>query len=805
MIRHYFKTAFRFLLRNKSFTFINIFGLSMGTLCCLYILLYVQDQYSYDKHHRDAKDIYRVDKYMINQGTRYNQAISATPLAPALKEDFPEVLQYTRVAPFIGIDKHLVTWRDKILWERDAFLVDSTFFDVFTYRAVRGEIRKALDNPYTVVLLKSFSDKLFEKEDPIGKTITIDNVWGKHDYTVTGIVESLGKSHLQGNIFITMHVDRMGQYMPKNTSYGVNAYWSTYIKLRPGTDEAAFQKKLPAFVARRVAPELKNNWGTREEFYLQSIGSIHTTAGFDNPGIGKPVNSSFLTILLLIAALIQVIACINFMNLSTARASKRAKEVGVRKVVGAGSTSLVRQFLGESMLLALISVLIALPLLIACLPWLNRITRSSVDISFLGDYRVWIMLQALVLITGLLAGSYPAFYLSAFKAMRVIKGNFTSHISAAGIRKGLVIFQFVLSIVLVIALIVIYDQLNYIKNKDLGFDSDQRLVFGFNSQGAFKGLAPFLDDVRKLAGVKEVSNASQYLSNFALYNNGFMRPGENPEDQKTANYIVADKYFLRANGIKMLSGRDFREGDSDKVVINETFAHKLGLDPATAPGTRIHDSNSREVEIIGVMKDFNFWSLHQPVESFLVWITKDRYGLWPNVIVHTNAADYRGLLARIGDIWHKDVPGVPFEYLFMDKEVQRQYEADLTMSRVINSFTLAAILISCLGLFGLAAFSAEQRSKEIGIRKVLGASVPGIVRLLSGDFLRLILVALVIASPIAWWAMNKWLQGFAYKIQIQWWMFAVAGGIAILIALCTIGFQSIRAAMANPIRALRSE
>jgi putative ABC transport system permease protein len=461
------------------------------------------------------------------------------------------------------------------------------------------------------------------------------------------------------------------------------------------------------------------------------------------------------------------------------------------------------------MLLALISVLIALPLLIVCLPWLNRITGSSVDISFLENYRIWLMLLGLVLVTGLLAGSYPAFYLSAFKPIRVIKGNFTSHISASGIRKGLVVFQFVLSITLVISIVVIYDQLNYIKTKDLGFDKDQRLVFTFNSGGSFDGLPHFMDDVRKLADVREVSNASQYISANALYNNGFMLPGQSSNEQTNSSYIVGDKDFVPANGIKILSGRDFREGDSAwtviKVLINETFAHHLGLTPATAPGTRLHDLNSRKFEVIGVMKDFNFSSLHQPVDNFMVWITNTRYGYWPNVVVHANTGNYKTMLGQVERIWHKDVPGVPFEYLFLDEAVQKQYETDIAMSRVINSFTLAAILISCLGLFGLAAFSAEQRSKEISIRKVLGASVPGLVRLLSKDFVRLVLIALVIASPIAWWAMNKWLQNFAFKVPIQWWMFALAGALAIGIALSTIGFQAIRAALANPVKSLRNE
>jgi len=738
-------------------------------------------------------------------GNRRNFAISATPAGPALKQNFPEVAQYTRVVPFIGVDRHLVVYRDKNIWEKDAFIVDSTFFDIFTYHRISGNLKTALADPYTVVLLKPVADKLFGAADPMGKTITIDNTWGRHDYLVTGVVdESLGKSHLHANIFIGGNIPRMGQYMPQNTSWASNAFISTYVKLRPGTNVAALERKFPALVEKYASGDLKK-WGTHMELYLQPLTSIHTTAGLDNAGIGQPVNPSFLNLLAVIAGLIQLIACINFMNLSTARASKRAKEIGVRKVIGAQRITLMNQFLAESFLFTLLAVLLALPLMILAMPWLDRLTGTTVDISLLSNVRVWGILVGLTLATGLLAGSYPAFYLSAFNAIRVIKGNFTNHISASGIRRALVVMQFVLSIVLVTGILVVYAQLNYIRNKDLGFSPDQRIVFTFNSQGAFDHLSSFMEDVRQLAGIKEVSNASQYLGNPTLYNNSFMLPGQTTDESKNAEYVLADRYFLAANGVGLISGRDFREGDSDRVLINASFARHLGLDPYKAEGVRLHDDQGRQFEIIGVMKDFNFASLRYEVNNFLVWINNPAYGLWPTVTVHANTNSYKDLLKEIAAVWKKDVPGIPFEYTFMDDAVQKQYETDITMSRVINAFTLIAILISSLGLFGLAAFSAEQKYKEIGIRKVLGASVPAVVRLLSKEFLLLVLISWIIASPVAWWAMNKWLQGFAYQIGIHWWMFGLAGVIALGIALVTVSFQSIRAALMNPVKALRSE
>jgi putative ABC transport system permease protein len=805
MLKSYWKTAVRALLRNKTYGLINIIGLAAGTFCCLYILLYVRDQYSYDRHHKDVEDIYRVNRVDKGKDGEYNIAITAMQVGPAMKRDLPEVVQFTRVIPFIGVDKSLISYGDKHFYIKDAYIVDSTFFDVFTYQPVRGDLQTCLDKPNTAVLLKPLAEKLFGNEDPIGKTITLDNTaQNKVEYTITGVVEAAGKSHLYSELFITMNSEGMGKRFSDWDSWVSETFMSNYVKLRHGTNVAALEKKLPALEQKYASDEFKK-WDVHERLYLQPIASVHTTGGFDNPGIGTPIESTFLSILVLIAILIQVIACINFMNLATARASKRAREVGVRKVAGAGRADLVRQFLAESFLLALVSVLIALPLLLLALPWLNGITQATVTLAFLQDYHTWLMLAGLIVFTGLIAGSYPAFYLSAFNVIRVMKGQLTNQISNGGIRRALVVIQFVLSIVLITGIIVIYGQLNYIRNKDLGFDRDQRLLFTFNSSDSFNGLTAFMDDLRSLAGVKEVSNSSKPLGTFYVFNNSWSLPGVDVAHSKNAEYVLADRFFLEANGIKLLSGRDFRAGDSDRVVINETFARQLGLTAATAPGVKLHDSQDRVVEVVGVMKDFNFWSLHRSLDGFLVWINNPRYGLWPTVIVHTSTGNYPQLLARMEQAWRKDVPGVPFEYTFMDEYVGHIYAADITVSRIINSFTLMAVAISCLGLFGLAAFSAEQRSKEVSIRKVLGASVTGLARLLSKEFVWLVGVAFLIAVPVSWWAASRWLQTFAYRISLEWWMFGLAGVLALALALVTVSFHAIRAAVANPARSLRTE
>ena len=805
MLKSYWKTAVRSLLRNKTYGFINIFGLAAGTFCCLYILLYVRDQYSYDRHHKDVADIYRLNRIDKGKNGEYNVAITPMQAGPAMKRDLPEVKQFTRVIPFIGVDKSLISHGEKHLWIKDAFFVDSTFFDIFTYRPVRGDLQTALDKPNTAVLLESLARALFGNEDPIGKTITLDNtIQDKATYTITAVAGDAGKSHLYGELFITMNSEGLGKRFKDWDSWASETFMANYVKLQPGTKVAALEKKLPALDDKYAGAE-KKKWGFTEKLYLQPITSVHTTGGLDNPGIGTPVESTFLSILVLIAVLIQVIACINFMNLATARASKRAREVGVRKVIGAGRTDLIRQFLAESFLLSLTSVLIALPILILALPWLNGITQSTVTLAFLSDYHTWLMLAGIVVFTGLIAGSYPAFYLSGFNVIRVLRGQLTNHISNGGIRRVLVVIQFVLSIVLITGIIVIYSQLNYIRNKDLGFDKDQRLLFTFNTGDSFNGLRAFMDDLRSIPGVEEVSNSSKPLGTFYIFNNSWSLPGVDIANSRNAEYVLADRYFIKANGIKMVSGRDFREGDSDRVLINETFARQLGLTPATAPGVKLHDSQERQVEIVGVMKDFNFWSLHRSLDGYMVWVNNPRYGLWPTVTAHTNTDNYRRLLGRIGEFWRKDVPGVPFEYAFMDEYVGHIYEADITVSRIINSFTLMAVAISCLGLFGLAAFSAEQRGKEVSIRKVLGASAAGLTRLLSMEFVWLVGIAFLIATPIAWWAGHKWLQTFSFRISLEWWMFGLAGILALGLALGTVCFHAVRAALASPIRNLRTE
>ncbi len=808
MLKSYLKTALRFLLKNKTFSFINIFGLAAGTLCCLYILLYVQQQYSYDKYHKNVNNIYRITTDLVLTGDKHHGAASSPPIAPTIKRDFPEVQNYVRVVKtdMLGAKQHLLRYKEQSFYETGAFYVDSTYFDVFGYHFVEGKAAHALDEPYSVVLLQSTAKKLFGQDEAVGKLININDAYGKHDFKVTGVVDqSLGKSHLEGNMFISMKSGNTGNSIANDPEWAGNNFLYSYIVLRSDANPKALESKFSSFLKKYAGDKMKQ-LGMQKELHLQPLRSIHTTGGFDvEPA--KTADPAFLFILILIAVLIQVIACINFMNLSTARASKRAKEVGVRKVIGAGKYDLVKQFLGESFLLSFIGVIIAIPLLWVMLPYLNGITHSDIHLTFFGDYRLWLMLTGLVLVTGFVAGSYPAFYLSAFEAIKVIKGNFNSHISAAGIRKSLVVVQFVLSIVMITGIIIIYSQLNYIKSKDIGFDKNQKLVFNFYTSDAQTNMPALANDLKQLSGVKAVTSADNYLSQFVMHDHGVYPAGGNMSTAVDAQNIACDEYFVKTNGIKLVSGRDFMRGDSGKVLINQTLAKRLNLNAQTAPGARLYtqyNGPATFVTVAGVMKDFNYNSLHADVRPFMLVYDKNP-GNFTSMIVSASSTNYKTLLKSIGETWKKDMPSVPFEYTFLDSEVQKQYEGEIVISQIINSFTLIAILISCLGLFGLAAFSAEQRNKEIGIRKVLGASISGIVGLLSMDFLKLIVVSFIFATPFAWYFGHKWLQAFAYRIPLSWWMFALAGVIAIIIALITVSSQAIRAALMKPVRSLKTE
>ena len=803
MWKNYLKTSLRFFARNKGFSLLNLAGLCAGTLCCIYILLYVRDQYSYDRDFPDASRIYRVvGRIQARNGSFDYRATTSPPLGPALADEFP--VEATRMIPMLGSQETLLfnPGGNIGIYVKDVYFVDANFVDVFPFRHHGGSDEFDRNREDEVILSKKAAEHLFGNDDPIRKKISIENNYGDFTYTVIGVVDEDEKSSIHADAFVKMSTRVPGANFFVDDHWLDHAFAYTFVKLKPDISAEKLEEKLPAFLNNHTRGQLGGRGGV-SQLSLQPFSSIHTTGGYDQE-MTKTVDGYFLALLFGIAALIQIIACINFMNLATARASRRAKEVGVRKIIGAGTGGLVTQFLAESIILALMAVLIALPVLAVVMPWLNKATGADISRTVFLQPGIWLLLVILALVTGLLAGSYPAFYLTAFQAPRVLKGDFTSHVSARGIRRTLVVFQFVLSIILIAGMLIIRQQLDYIKNKDLGFNKDEQIVLSFHRWKEKRCANYFSMAMLQIPEVSSASLSSNYPGAQDFQTSGVYMNGSNPAGAIGVRSLTSDEHFLTTMGIRLLSGHDFHVDDTLSVIINETLMRQLNLDYSSAVGSGIFTTDRDSFRIVGVMKDFNYQSLHETVAPLMI-----RYSNQPtsinNLILTVHAISYSSLLAKLDTIWRRRVWVAPFTPRYLSDEVQLLYSTEIVLSRIINCFTIIAILISCMGLFGLAAFDAEQRTKEIGIRKVMGASVSGIIGLLSGSFFRLIGLAVLIATPISWWIMSSWLGYFAYRISVGWWVFGVAGGSTIIVAMTVVAYQARKAAVVNPVKSLRAD
>jgi len=808
MLQNYLKIAFRNLSRNKLFSSINIFGLAAGLAVCLLIMLYIFDELSYDKHHKDGDRTYRL-AYIT--GTGDDWSAQPAPVAFTMKAEMPEVQEVTRLLKFPDMDKVLLQNESPLnprkFFESNGYYVDSTFFQLFTYDFIYGNSQTALARPNSLVLSESIAAKLFGNENPIGKPLKLGLPFGDFVYTVQAVFKENHKSHIPAHFFLSMRNTDLGSWTERQTSWATNNIFHTYVKLKAGVDAHAFEKRMSAFMDRHEGPELKQAGMTKGHF-IQHMPDIYLHSSIGNE-IAPNGNIRYLYIMGSIAAFILVIACINFMNLSTARSEKRAREVGVRKVIGAGRASLIHQFLGESFLLCLIALAIALLLTQLLLPLFNQLTQKELTLSNNPQLILWI--AGLALLTGLLSGLYPAFYLSSFKPVTVLKGKILNSWSASALRKGLVVFQFTISVALILGAIVIGSQLNYLKNQNLGFKKDQQLILPITSMNVAKNYHALKNEILRTAGVASVTSGSTYpgirnINDILLYAEG--RSVSNNVDVATAS--IEDDYF-ETLGLHLLYGRPFARNsmaDSNHIILNQTAVKQLGLDQATAVGKRVtyeFQGAYHNMEVTGVIKDFNFESLHNPIKPLGFSVNNFFANKYNYTIIGLQTAEYTRALKAIEKAWTKINPNAPFEYSFLDQDFQRNYEKDQRTATLVIYSTSIAILIACLGLFGLAAFSAERRTREIGIRKVLGASVTNVTMLLSGEFIRLTLLAFLIASPLAWYGMDRWLRNFTYRVSLSWWMFAAAGGLAIVIALITVSSQAIKSALANPVKSLRTE
>jgi putative ABC transport system permease protein len=808
MIRNYLKVAWRNIWKNKSFSLLNIMGLTAGTVCCIYILLYVRSQSGYDKQFTDAETLYRVRSVFAREGEDVNNsACTSPPMVMQMKMDFPEIDVATRVVYFNDGSNNLIrnVKTDKGFYETNGYVVDSTFFQVFDFHFLEGRASNSLDDPYTVVLSSALAKKLFGREPALGQQINITNQYNKHDFKITGVFdENYGKSHLNPHFIMTMNSGGIGGFVRTVNEWAGQNFIYSYVRLNPNADPAVLQAKLPAFLQKYGKKDL-DRLVMNKQLLLQKVTDIHLHSKGIGPQIDKTSDIGFLNLLLAIACFIQLIACINFINLTTARSMRRAREIGVRKVVGAVRTSLILQFLSESVLVAIISMLLAIPIVALLLPELNSLTEGTLTLKAFKSVPVISTIIALGFITGLLGGIYPSIYLSGFQPVSILKGAFRFKGSSVFFRKGLVVFQFVIAIVLIISVLVISGQVSFMQNFDMGFNKEQKLIIPLESRDARAHFASLRNEFSGLKDINGVAGCNADPSRIVLNDFIVYTKGHDLSNGKVVKANSADENFFQVMGMKILKGRNLRESDTTgQVIANELTLKQLDIPMETAIGTKLYANpggQAKEFEIVGVCNDYIFNTMKSEMQPLITSYTSQ-----PNYLVANMATkEYKSLLAAVGSAWKKALPSIPFEYSFLDQELEKQYKEESTLRKIANLFTLLAIIISCLGLFGLAMFTAQQRIKEIGVRKVLGASVTGIITMLSRDFLKLVLLSIIIASPIAWWAMNKWLSEFTYKLPLSWWTFVLAGAMAIIIAFITVSFQAIKAAIANPVRSLRSE
>ncbi|MEO6405202.1 MAG: ABC transporter permease [Ferruginibacter sp.] len=815
MIRNYFKLAWRNIKKDKFFSFINIMGLSIGLTCCMLIAFFIMHEYSYDSYHKNGDRVYQLGTDFMDDGKETRKANTAAPIAGMMQQDFPEIEATARMMNLWRDDKTLFqlidkTGNTKSFYEKGGYLADSSIFQILTFDFIEGNREKALDQPNSITISDEIAAKLFGKEPALDKTIHISSsTQGDHDYKITGVYKKLtAATHLNASFIMSFAGGEMNEFANDDPSPVNNNMFYSYLLLKKTANPKQLEAKFPAFVQAHIGEQLKG-MGRKRNYFITPVKDIHLAGITDNFTTGGSKTTLF--ILASIAILTLLIACINFMNLSTAGSAKRAAEVGVRKVLGAQKNSLLWQFLGESMFMTFIALIIAFGLTYLLLPLFESVAGNSIQLQASQVYMLGIAFVVLALVTGLLAGSYPAFYLSSFKPIKVLKGKFSNSLAAVSLRKGMVVFQFIISVALIIASIVIADQMKFMRSKQLGFQKDQQLVIPLRT-GTAKSVMPALrSELVKHADVKSAGAAMAYPGIFHPQDWSMYKEGQTKAESKKIYINLVDDQYMHTLDFKLIAGRlfsqDFPADTLTRFVINEEAVKQFGFHSAEeAVGKWLAfnvDGEPQKFTVIGVVKDFNFKDLRESIEPFAFRL--DNNADFNYLVVNLSTHDPKKSLASIGQTWKKLNPNEPFEYSFLDLDFQSNYESETRQASLINYFTLIAIIISCLGLFGLASFTAEQRTKEIGIRKVLGATVSRLVALLSADFLKLVAVAVLIASPLAWYFMNKWLQHFAYRTIITWKVFAFTSLLAILIAFITISYQAIKTSLANPIKNLRTE
>lgn len=807
MFKNYIKTALRNLFKHKGYSLINIAGLAIGMTSCLLILLYVQHELSYDSFNEKADRIYRVAGSYRYGGRGFEDAASPAPMAGVMVKDYPEVIDAVR---FFKYGNFIAQYKDNSFKERRVFYADTSFFNIFSVPLLMGNPETALASPNKLVLSQNTVKKYFGEEDPIGKTLKINN---EKDYEVTGVFQEIpDNSHFHFDMLISL-----SSHPVDKDQLWVGQYLQTYILLHEKADHQGLEAKFPEMIKKYMAPQLEAFLGIsveklaaegefRVDMYLQPLRKIHLHS--DLRAEMEPTSDiKYVYIFSAIALFILMIAAINFINLSTARSAGRAREVGIRKVLGSYRKQLIGQFLTESMVLSLVSMTIAILLFWLALPIFNSLSGKVLSLSDLGRGPMLFALVLVTLLTGILAGSYPAFFISAFRPANVLKGQMKSGAKARLVRRGLVVFQFMASIVLIIGTFIVYNQLNYIQDKKLGFNKEQVLILE-NTYLLKQQIETFKNEILSYPQIinATISGSLPVPSDFNI--TAVFPEGETDNKKSTSMQVWAvDHDYVETLGMDIVEGRDFSREfstDASAVIINQEVGRQFGWEKPL--GKRLAtivslQGDSKLLTVIGVVEDFHFRSLRNNIGPLIMLLSPS-----PNRIsFRMKTDDFSGTIGLIRKKWREFLPNQPFEYSFLDEQFDSMYRAERRIGEIFGIFAALAVFIGCLGLFGLAAFTAEQRTKEIGIRKILGATAPKIIRLLVKEFVILISVANAVAWPIAYLVMKGWLKDFAYQTPVQIWLFLSAGFFTLLIALITVSYQAVKAALANPIESLRYE
>jgi putative ABC transport system permease protein len=791
MFRNYLKIAWRSIIRNKTFSFINICGLAVGMACSLLIFLWAQDENSYDRFNTHASGIYRV----VSNINDAPAAVNPVPLAAAAKAQIPAVKAATRLAA----TSLVFSIGDKKYEEKNVFFADSNFLQIFTYPLVQGDIRSALHQPDGILITEAMAKKYFGNEDAIGKTLQLDNDLTKHGLVIMGVLKNIpANSHLQFNMLLPMAV-----YEHKRDYDGSWGNFDVYVYLQMEEHFAPTKQALAQVERKMLAIDKSFDKNiTGGTYMLQPLTSVHLHSGHLLLDVNGQGSADYVAIFSMVAVFILIIACVNFMNLSTALSARRAKEVGLRKTIGALKFHLISQFIGEALLLSFIALTLAIGLTYLMLPAFNELAAKSINLQ-LFNIKLVLQLLGAALVTGLVAGSYPAFYLSRFQPVKVLKG-LTAQGKGGMLRSGLVVLQFSISIVLIIATIVVYNQLQFIRNRNMGFNKQNLLYMQMPAVGDLynnaQALKSLLNQHPEITGYTIINHLPTDLTTGST---GVYWPGKPETDRTIFPHLGIDENFVNTFGVQLLAGRSFShavKADEHNFLMNETALKLMHMPAGKAIGMPF-ELNGDTGKLIGVVKDFNFKTVHQTIEPLVIKYSHTGGFL----VVRTPAENVGKTTAQVKDIFNKVYGNYPVSSGFIDEDIAHLYASEQQMGKLFNVFSVLSVIVSCLGLFGLATFAMQRRFKEIGVRKVLGASVTGIVNMLSKDFLKLVALAALIAYPAAWWVMHSWLQNFAYHITLSWSVFILAGVLAVVIAFLTISYQAIKAAMANPVKSLRSE